>query len=527
MFLKVCDYGSSFPKLLVDWSPDDLTSQSSEADSAIARLSEQSRELRERINVKSPFLSLPVEIISEISMMACSPVYKASEPDDFMMSRQPTTPFELGKTSRTWRHIVWTSPRCWNTIFLYLRRNTETYKVQMALLEGWLARSGDLSLSIHLDELEYVPEQWARNPPIEVFNLLARYSHRWLHVSTLLVDPCWKQLEKFPLPRLTSLAVRPPGNIQRAVRYGATWRISDAPLLRNAYITVFKEEMILPTHQLTQITLKSLVWQDCLSILSECAPNLVHCALPGLRIDINNGITPAAFTLPCLSSFSAGYPHSRAYSPVLRILNCITAPVLSRMQLQWNGLLGTEPVTTIREFISRSSCSLRELSLSKVRQMQHNEPLLIALLADTEKLEKLELICEREGISDIMLDHLNPARPQRQPQYLPAAQILLPNLRCFHYSGLMEFELETLVDMIDMRYRMAVGSEEGSGLRSEGDCNRVARPAVFNIHILGVVPSKRASFFAYAETLRELAKEHGGITLSFADGVGKNISPKD
>ena len=524
MSLKVCNYVTSFSKLLVDWLLDDLTSQFSEGDSAIARLSEQSRELRQRINAKNPFLSLPAELISEISMKACSPVYKASEPDDFVTSRQPTTPFNLGKICRAWRHIVWTSPRCWNIIFLDLQRNAETYKVQMALLEGWLSRSGDLPLSIHLDEWEDELEQWARSPPTEVFNLLARYSHRWLHVSTFLVYPCWKQLEKFPLPRLTSLSVRPPANIQRAAGYKASWRISDAPLLRNAYITVFREEIVLPTHQLTQITLESLVWRDCLSILSECAPTLVHCALRDLKPDLVDGTTPAAFTLPCLSSLSAGCTRARAYSPVLQILDCITAPVLSRMQLQWNGHSGTEP---LRDFLSRSSCSLRELSLNLVQYIQQKEPPLIALLADTEKLEKLELICEMEGISDLILDHLNPARPQRLPQYLHATQILLPNLRCFHYSGLMEFELGTLVDMIDMRYRMAEDSEEGSGLRSEGDCNRVARPAVLNIHILGVVPSKRASFFAHAETLRKLAKEHGGITLSFADGVGKNISLKD
>ena len=531
MSLKVCDYGSILARLLVDWSSDDLTSQLSEVDSAIARLSERSRELREQINAKKPFFSLPAEIISEISMMACSPVYKASDLDDFVMSTQPTTPFNLGKTCRTWRHTVWASPRCWNIIFLDLQRNAETYQVQVALLEGWLARSGDLPLSIHLDELEAELEQWARNPPTEVFNLFSRYSHRWLHVSTFLVDPCWKQLEKFPLPLLTSLAVGPPANIQQAAGNGASWRISDAPLLRNAYITVFHKEIILPTHQLTQITLESMVWRDCLSIISECAPKLVHCALPDLKPELVHGTTPATFNLHCLSSFSASCPHTGEYSPVLRILDCITAPALSRMQLQYDGISGTEPLMAVRDFLSRSSCSLCELSLHLVQYMHQNEPSLIALLADMEKLEKLELICEMEGMSDLILDHLNPARPQRLPRHLPAAQILLPNLRGFHYNGLMEFELGTLVDMIDMRYRMAKDSEERLGLQSEGDRNLVAKPAVFNINVLEVVPSgKRASLLASAETLERLRKEHSGTTWSFSDEMGRArvyISLKD
>ena len=505
-------------RLLVDWSQEDLTSQLSEVDSTITRLSERSRELREQINAKTPFLSLPAEIISEISMMACSPVYMTSGPDDFVMSRQLTTPFNLGKTCRTWRHIVWASPRCWNIIFLKLWMNAETYQPQMALLEGWLSRSGELPLSIHLDsELEDEQEQWARNSLMEVFNLLARYSHRWLQVSTFLIYPCWKQLEKFPLPLLTSLAVHPP-NIGQAAGRKASWRISDAPLLRNAYITAFRNEIALPTHQLTQITLESLVWRDCLSILSECASSLVYCSLPDLESGRVDGTSPAAFTLPCLSNLSAQCKYSREWhSSVSRILDCITAPVLSRMQLQSDA----EPLIAIRAFLSRSSCALHELSLDMTQYMQQNEPTLIALLADTEKLEKLELICEKKGISDLLLDHLNPARPRSLPQHLPATQILLPNLRGFHYSGLMEFELGTLVDMIDMRYRMAEDSEEGLGLRSEGDRNRVARPAVFNINILKVVPNKRASLSASAETLRKLRKEHAGVTLSFSDEMSR------
>lgn len=210
------------------------------------------------------------------------------------------------------------------------------------------------------------------------------------------------------------------------------------------------------------------------------------------------------------------------YNPVLEILNCITAPVLSRMQLQWDGIWGVEPLRDVQNFLFRSSCSLRELSLNMMHYMQQNEPSLIALLADTEKLEKLELIYGVEGMSDLILDHLNPARPHRRPQYLPAAQILLPNLRRFHYHGLMEFELGTLVDMIEMRYRMAEDSEEGLGLRFERDHNRVARPTMFNITILEVVPdTERASFFAYAETLRRLTKEHAGVTLSFSDEMSR------
>ena len=71
------------------------------------------------------------------------------------------------------------------------------YKTRLELLESWLPRSGDL-LSIHLDQLEGEPAGLVENPPVEVFDLLVGFSHRWLHVRTFLVRPCWEGLENFP-----------------------------------------------------------------------------------------------------------------------------------------------------------------------------------------------------------------------------------------------------------------------------------------------------------------------------------------
>ena len=454
--------------------------------------------------------------------MACEPVYEAGDPDNFVKSRQLTTPLMLGKICRLWRHIVLDSPRLWNVIFLDLRRKPQVYKTQLELLESWLSRSGDLLLSIYLDELEGGPAGWVENPPVEVFDLLAGYSHRWLHVSTFLVGPCWEGLEKLPLPSLTTLAVRPPGNAHSATGLTeAIWRISYAPSLRSAYFVMFdKVGMELPTHQLTEITMKSCTWQDCLSLLAS-APNVVHCTLLDLRSHFSDD-HHAVIALPYLSSLTVGCQVG------VLVLRSIMTPALSQMQAIWSTNLYPESFASVKTFLSRSSCSLRELSFDVPHFWKPSEKALIVTLADMENVEKLELICERGGTLEPVFYHLNPARPQYTPQYLPPGRVVLPNLRCFRYRGPMTFEIHYLIKMIDMRYRMSIDGEKDMQLepvRREGNHNRIARPESFNIEILKM--KRHYSYTTlcdYADTLLRLMEEHDGITFSFLDEMDDNIS---
>ena len=444
--------------------------------------------------------------------MACEPVYEASAPHSFMESKQLTTPLMLGKICRLWRHIVFHCPRLWNVIFLELRSEPQVYKTQLELLESWLSRSGDLLLSIHLDQLEREPAGWVDNPPVEVFDLLAGYSHRWLHVTTFLVRPCWEDLEKLSLPSLTTLAVRPPGDADSATELReAIWRISCAPSLRNAYFVMFyKVGMELPMHQLTQITIKSCIWQDRLSLLAS-APNVVHCSILDLRSHFSDN-HQAIIALPYLSSLTVG--SLRGALLIARIFNCI---------------VDSEPLASIGTFLSRSSCSLRELSLKVTHFEERSEQALITMLADMESLEKLELGCKRGGKFGPVFYHLNPARPQHTPQYLPSSRVVLPNLRCFRYKGPMAFEIPHLTRMIDMRYRMSrVDEEKNSELEPvgrQGNHNRIARPESFDIEILEMKRDRCSTTLCdYADTLERLMEEHEGVTFSVFDERDYNKS---
>ncbi|EDR10619.1 uncharacterized protein LACBIDRAFT_325400 [Laccaria bicolor S238N-H82] len=519
---KSCDCGPTLAELLLDWPPEKFP----ELDSATTSLSLRSRDLREQFNAGTPFLSLPREIILEISIMACEPVYEASDPDNFVRSKQLTSPLLLAKICQLWRCLVLHYPRLWNVIFLNLRREPEVYRAQLELLKSWLLRSGELLLSIHLEEMERDPAGWVKNPPVEVFDLLARYSHRWLHVSTFLVRPCWEGLEKLPLPSLTTLAVRPPTVVSSPAELRkAIWRISYAPCLRNAYLVVFdKVAMDIPMHQLTQITMKSCMRQDCLSLLAS-TPNVVHCALLSIYSRFIYNLHPAVIALPYLSSLTMASLGD--ISMITRLLDCITTPALSRMRVICGESRGAEPFASIGTFLSRSSCSLRELSFKVTNYRETTEQALIAMLTNMETLEKLELHCKWGGKFEPVFYHLNPARPQHTPQYLPPSRVVLPNLRCFRYKGPMSFEIHHLIKMIDMRYRMSIDREKDlqwDPVGRQGIHNCIARPESFDIEILEM---KRDHYYTilcdYADTLERLMEEHDGIVFSFCDEMGDNI----
>ena len=273
------------------------------------------------------------------------------------------------------------------------------HKTQLELLESWLSLSGDLLLSIHLDELEGEPAG-LENPPVEVFDLLAGY-------STCQDIPRTSLLRKLPLPSLTSLAFRPPGGADSATELReAIWRISYAPSLRNAYFTMFnKVGMELPIHQLTQITMKSCIWQDCLSLLAS-ALNVVHRALLDLRSYFSDN-HQAVIALPSnLSSLTVGF--LVGFLLVMRVLDSIMIPALSdagHMECKF----GSKAFHQYRDFpLPIFTLNPLSLSLHVTHFWRTCEQALIATPADTESLEKSELNCKWGGKFEPVFYHPNP-----------------------------------------------------------------------------------------------------------------------
>ena len=160
---------------------------------------------------------------------------------------------------------------------------------------------------------------------------------------------------------------------------------------------------------------------------------------------------------------------------------------------------------------------------------ERSEQALITMLADIERLEKLELGCKRGGKFGPVFYHLNPARPQHTPQYLPPSRVVLPNLRCFRYKGPMAFEIPHLTKMIDMRYRMSKVDEEKNSelerIERQGNHNRIARPESFDIEILEMKRDRCSTTLCdYADTLERLMEEHEGVTFSVFDEMNYNKS---
>ena len=101
-------------------------------------------------------------------------------------------------------------------------------------------------------------------------------------------------------------------------------------------------------------------------------------------------------------------------------------------------ILNSQPFISIGTFLSRSSCSLLELSFNVTHFSKASEQALIAMLADMENLEKLELNCKWGGKFEPVFYHLNPARTQHTPRYLPPGHVVYPNFAAFVASKLTQ-----------------------------------------------------------------------------------------
>jgi hypothetical protein len=95
--------------------------------------------LKQALNDRDcPALQLPPEISGEIFMEYLTSANPAT-------TKELITPFQLGHICRTWRDLVWSSPRFYRVVRLDVRLHPH-----FLLLEEWLLRSGQEPLSIYL-----------------------------------------------------------------------------------------------------------------------------------------------------------------------------------------------------------------------------------------------------------------------------------------------------------------------------------------------------------------------------------------
>jgi hypothetical protein len=130
----------------------------------------------------SPVLRLPTELSTKI-LFDCLP-------DIDVDSYGSMTPFYLGNICRTWRDLVWSTPRIWSLICIDL-----SSAMTIELVEEWLLRSHTLPLSIGLTYQPFPQhDDDDRGHITGLVTAIARVSERWQIIHFCLWDWCLRLL---------------------------------------------------------------------------------------------------------------------------------------------------------------------------------------------------------------------------------------------------------------------------------------------------------------------------------------------
>ena len=263
-------------------------------------------------------------------------------------------------------------------------------KAQIEHFKTCMDKSGNYPLFVQLAGDGYNPDP---NLLDNIYDMVRLCSHRIDHFSSPELLSLVDTLGELNFPSLTSIAFE---------RYAEWWwcLAKDAPLLRSISLS----HLPLSTHALkwegpSELRLSSCRWTTCLNDLC-LARNLVYCHLYDLEPfhdEFKDDDSMAQ--LPHLSTFVMS---NISYTMVMEVLDRIKTPALKRLEVQW-GQPSLEPLTSIANLVTRSSCSLDLLGIT-VHPVD-DARVTIGCLDSIPNLNRLELFLTGADANDVM-NHL-------------------------------------------------------------------------------------------------------------------------
>ncbi|KAJ7757269.1 hypothetical protein DFH07DRAFT_958865 [Mycena maculata] len=295
-----------------------------------------------------PVLTLPNEIISEI-FIHFLPVYPKRPP---IIGSQ--SPILLGKISRKWRDIAFSTPALWRALASILRQG-ELGQQQLCLLKIFLSRSGSCTLSIKL-ELGGTETQLAGAFLQEIIS----HSTRWEHLDLHVRQHSLRSIEgPLSAPSLRSLKLASPDVDEDGT--APTTAFLAAPLPHTIHLQVCDQNFYSIFHgpQLTTLNVRMIAPQECAALLN-LTPQLVHCKL--LMNGAEDSSLSREINLPCLKTLGLGLLNESAPFHEYRIIDMLVLPALRQLYIE-EEFLRPDPVSRLASFVSRSRCNLQELHI--------------------------------------------------------------------------------------------------------------------------------------------------------------------
>ncbi|PPQ91916.1 hypothetical protein CVT25_001287 [Psilocybe cyanescens] len=473
-------------------------------------LMNKSHTLKKRINdMYSPFLLLlPVEIISEIFSF-CLPTFDPK--NDMHTPADSFTPFVFGAVCTSWRRIAWSTPMLWSSLTFRLTSPLNIH-TQVSLLEEWLARSGQLPLSIRLASSDDF--SWTGISSEGVIKTIRQHAHRWRDLIIHLPSSCYRHLpisdEASGFPLLQSFILKPPGG------QGDRVHKINMPLSPNLqYLSLsclYLRSIVFHFEVLTHVELESFYIDEILEMLRQTTALFNLTARRILSGDDRHDPPEDPVVLANLEEI---YIVNDKGTDIQLLFDKISTPKLNSLSYTAEGLLPI-PSSDIVALIKRSECNLETLSI--LQAPIREEPLQI-LLAALPSLKSLKISMptltsiRHAPLTDAVLQTLN-------PEYARANKLScsLPDLRSLSYAGAQGFTWDTFLRVLESRCpplepKDPSQSTTASSLDKSTSCIHDVRLALSFMS-----PEEHTSTPPpYLTTLESLG--HRGVTISICSDV--------
>ncbi|KAK7036099.1 F-box domain-containing protein [Favolaschia claudopus] len=309
---------------------------------------------------KYPILTLPNEITSEIFLQFL-PQYPELPILDNAIG--PThsypnyhSPVRLTHICRKWRAVAIATPALWKGLFVSDTHIKPKFVGRAALIDMWLSRSGSCPLSISVFGLTGGPPDHLQ----KIWSAILPYRTRWHDINFVLhFKPGSLPTLVSPMPALRSLHLMLVSDSHSPTAFASC----EMPQLREAVLisnsTLLNVELSLPWAQLTSLSLLYVTPGITFGILKK-TPLLVSCTLGFLRLEGPLQYSGPDLGLPSLTSLVFQRDH---VDDVAGILNSFVVPALHRLEIP-EPCLGSGPVESLKQFISKSGSTLRELIIT-------------------------------------------------------------------------------------------------------------------------------------------------------------------
>ena len=298
----------------------------------IARLDTLSERLTlNRYDVKRKINRFHSLIVRQLPPDIMSTIFEFCLPDfaKFYLPLSKFFPLSLGAICSYWREIAWSTPCLWSSLVVYLNQPT-------AIVQEWLARSGQLPLSIRI---------LSRKPTKALAEIINQYSNRWSDL-----DLCIPQYF-YPFFRATDNHAP----ILRSIRFHSSYT-EDAlhfqltcPRLERVDLLSFEiDGTNIQWDNLTHLVLQHMSISDSFLIMSK-TPRLVFCKISCSPCGEEG---PGPIILESLRTLQLNSSHI--------FLKYLITPHLEELNVTRYNV----SMDVIASLFKRSACSLRSLSMT-------------------------------------------------------------------------------------------------------------------------------------------------------------------